>query len=109
MPHRYRISTGGARNDASGAVTLDDDDCNFVLSGSDNTGGILSASNAGSTADPAFAAPTAEQCTFTFEGDGDTDLATQDGTGGTQEVWLDDDTLEPGIHCKTGPGNRHRR
>jgi hypothetical protein len=88
------ITVSGARNDVSGAVTYDDTNCEFVMSGSDNTGGLTSPSNAASVADPAFAQPV---CNFTFPGAGDTDLHNED-------VWLDADTLKPGVYCKTGPG-----
>jgi hypothetical protein len=88
------IHVSGARNDVSGSVTFDGEDCDFEIPGSDNTGGLLSPADGASIADPAFSAPV---CNFTFPGPGDTDLHSED-------VWLDDDTLKPGVYCKTGPG-----
>ena len=90
------FTVSGANNNVSGAATFDDDDCNFVMSGSGNTGGLAAPANADSVADPAYAPPAV--CTFTFAGPGDTDLAS------IGEVWLDDNTLLPGNYCKTGTG-----
>jgi Domain of unknown function DUF11 len=91
------ITVSGARNDVSGSVTFDDTNCNFVLSGSDNTGDILNPSNSGSRADPGYAVPTEEDCDFVFTGSDDVDLLNED-------VWLDSNTLEPGLYCHLGTG-----
>ncbi len=101
------IIVSGANNDVSGTVTFDDENCGFEPQppgGNGHTGGLDAPTHAGSIADPAFAAPTAAECTFSWTGSGDIDLHTQDGGPGELDVWADSDTLKTGNYCHLGTG-----
>lgn len=97
------IHVSGANNNATGTVTFNGNTdplptCEYEEPGANNTGGFDSPASGPPLGDPLFAVPTAGQCTFTFAGAGDTDLASE------ASVWLDDNTLKSGLYCKTGSG-----
>jgi hypothetical protein len=81
------IHVSGNLNNATGAVRFNGSTdplptCLYEEPGSNNSGGFDSPTSSAPMADPAFAVPAQEDCTFDFSGRGDIDLNNEDGGPG---------------------------